>query len=76
VRQGSSGAASNVWERGSGTLGPDGRLTLIGSAAGRQMLYSASYEGRLGRTGGWLTGEQLWGSERRACTISLRRPDA
>ena len=52
VRRGDSGGESDVHERGQGQVGPDGSVTLIGSAQAPQYQYTARYAGILPPGGG------------------------
>ena len=80
VRRGDTGGESDVHERGQGQVGPDGAVTLIGSAQSPQYQYTARYSGVLPPQGGrtTLTGAQSWhlrtaSPPDRACTMTLRR---
>ncbi len=77
------GRPTGYAERGQGTVGPDGTLTLEGLATGRSFRYTARYSGRLRGNGtGSLTGEQHWSADgaigqlTRTCRIGLRREGA
>lgn len=80
VRVADTGTGSGIWERATGTVGRDGRLTLTGSATGNGYTYTARYSGRLPPAGGQTTleGNQLWVMRNgntfdRPCRIELRR---
>ena len=74
------GRPSGYAERGEGTVGRDGSLTLDGLATARTYQYTARYVGRLGANGtGALEGTQEWrtgsaiGQLTRPCRLVLRR---
>jgi hypothetical protein len=69
-----------VTERGTGTVSPDGEVSLTGSAAGQTWSYEAKYSGRFEGKNLRLTGAQMWRlSQRptltRRCTIGVSRSD-
>jgi hypothetical protein len=77
------GRPTGYAERGQGTVGRDGALTLEGLATGRNFRYTARYSGHLRANGtGSLIGEQHWSADNavgqltRPCRIGLRREGA
>lgn len=64
-------------ESGSGTIAADGSVTLSGSWRGQRNSFSATYAGKIGASGGKLSGRQNWSyngqSYTRPCSITLAR---
>ena len=80
IRRGDTGGETEYVEQGSGTVAPDGGVTLTGAANAPSFRYSATYEGRLPPEGGStrLTGVQRWSARTinsydRPCSLVLRR---
>jgi hypothetical protein len=78
VLQPTSRVRTGVIERGTGTVSPEGAISLIGGASGRDWNYEASYQGRVTGTSVQLSGSQLWrlpgrAEHSRPCTIALAR---
>src|ERR1700680_828498 len=73
------GTAGVGMETGEGTIGKDGRVTLVGAWKSRSGLYAyeARYSGTLGARGGELAGLQAWTIHgrkgERSCTMTLSR---
>jgi hypothetical protein len=73
------GTAGVGMETGEGTIGKDGRVTLVGAWKGRSGLYAyeARYSGTLGAKGGELAGLQAWTIHgrkgERGCTMTLSK---
>jgi len=73
------GTAGVGMETGEGTIGKDGKVTLVGAWKGRGGLYSyeARYSGTLAAKGGELAGNQAWTihgrKDERSCTMILSK---
>lgn len=73
------GTAGVGMETGEGTIGKDGRVTLVGAWKSRSALYAyeARYSGTLGAKGGELAGLQAWTIHgrkgERGCTMTLSK---
>jgi hypothetical protein len=73
------GGNTGVYERGGGTVTPDGRVGLAGRADGATYVFDSQYQGTMTQHAASLGGTQLWyigrneaGSER-SCHIELTR---
>ena len=68
-----------VTERGTGTVSPDGEVSLTGSAAGQTWSYEAKYSGRFEGKNLRLKGAQSWRlpqrTHTRPCTIGVSRSE-
>ncbi|TMJ52978.1 MAG: hypothetical protein E6G84_05455 [Alphaproteobacteria bacterium] len=73
------GTAGVGMETGEGTIGKDGKVTLVGAWKGRGGLYAyeARYAGTLAAKGGELAGNQAWTihgrKDERSCTMILSK---
>jgi len=73
------GTAGVGMETGEGTIGKDGKVTLVGAWKGRGGLYAyeARYAGTLAAKGGELAGNQAWTihgrKDERSCTMTLSK---
>jgi hypothetical protein len=74
------GTAGVGMETGEGTIGKDGKVTLVGAWKNQNAGYSyeARYSGTLGAKGGELSGVQAWTIHgrkgERGCTMTLSKP--
>jgi serine/threonine-protein kinase len=80
VRAATSLRRIGVTERGTGTVSPDGEVSLTGSAAGRDWAYEATYHGRIDGQRLRLEGTQIWRlpemvGHKRPCTIEVSRSE-
>lgn len=78
VLQANTSTPSGVTERGTGTVSPDGDVSLKGSAEGPGWSFEAAYQGKFSGKNLQLSGAQKWrlpassgGAQTRPCTISL-----
>jgi len=78
VLQANTGLPSGVTERGTGTVSPDGDVSLKGSAGAPGWSFEAAYQGKFSGKNLHLSGAQKWslpassgGAQTRPCTISL-----